>query len=197
MYATARRRSSVDGGCATNVDGLPPGDLQNFRVAQDVRHVQRRQAGLARAEELAGTAQLQIHLGDVEAVARFHQRADALARRRRSSSRSPGCNSSAPRRGRRAREADAAARDRSARPARSPSPWRSARRRRLRSPWSRPESWISPALESLHRRFLFVRRQLARAAGRRAGRETRSRERCSCIFCAAFMACVSDSSITG
>jgi hypothetical protein len=63
------------------IDGLAPRDLQNLAVAENISHPQRRQAGLFRAEEFAGPAQLQVHLGDVEAVGGFDQGSYAFARR--------------------------------------------------------------------------------------------------------------------
>ena len=54
-------------------------DFEHVGVAHDAADLQGRQAGLARTEEFAGAAQLHVHLGDVEAVSRIDQGADALA----------------------------------------------------------------------------------------------------------------------
>ncbi len=48
-----------------------PGDLQQLVVAQQIANPERRQAGLARAEEVARAAELQVPLGDLEAVRRI------------------------------------------------------------------------------------------------------------------------------
>src|SRR5262249_22203347 len=47
-------------------------------VAQPRRHPEWRQAGLARAEEIAGTPQLEVWLGDREAISRALEYAQAL-----------------------------------------------------------------------------------------------------------------------
>ena len=44
-------------------------DFQNIRVAYDIPDMQRRESGLLGAEELAGAAQLHVHLGDVKSIA--------------------------------------------------------------------------------------------------------------------------------
>src|ERR1051326_5875553 len=43
--------------------------FEQLLIANDIADAQRRQPGLAGAEEFAGTAQFQIHFGDVETVA--------------------------------------------------------------------------------------------------------------------------------
>jgi hypothetical protein len=43
------------------IDGVAPRHFQDFAIAEDVGHPQRRQAGLLGSEEFAGAAQLQIH----------------------------------------------------------------------------------------------------------------------------------------
>ena len=53
---------------------------QNIGIAQNVGDLQRRQARLLCAEEFARAAQLQIHLGDLESILRIDQRADAFFR---------------------------------------------------------------------------------------------------------------------
>ena len=70
---------SPSGGCATNA-------AASLRAISRISASRRMlpicsagQPGLPRAEELARPAQLHVHLGDIEAVVRFHQRADALA----------------------------------------------------------------------------------------------------------------------
>ena len=88
---------------------------QQLGVLGELRHAQLGQPVLARAEHVPGPAQLEVDLGEPEAVALVRDRARAAAawRRRR------GCRASRARRGPRARAADAAARGRSARPPRS------------------------------------------------------------------------------
>ena len=49
-------------------------------IANDVGDAQGGQPGLLGSEKFARAAQLQIHFGDVEAVARFHHGPDAFAR---------------------------------------------------------------------------------------------------------------------
>src|SRR5580700_1358904 len=60
---------------------LVPRDLQYLRVPHDISDLQSRQPGLLSPEKFARPAQLHIHFGDVESVARFHQRPNALAAR--------------------------------------------------------------------------------------------------------------------
>src|SRR5205814_3915330 len=55
---------------------LAPRLLEDGGIAQQVRHAELGQSRLARAEELARTAQLQIGLGDLEAVVRTGHRVD-------------------------------------------------------------------------------------------------------------------------
>src|ERR1041385_4483604 len=45
-------------------------DLENLALPQDIGNPQRRKARLLGPEELAGTAQLQVHFGNIEAVGR-------------------------------------------------------------------------------------------------------------------------------
>ena len=73
------RNSGSEGGCATKLAASARAISSTSRVPQEVGDAQRGQAGLARAEELARPAQLEIHLRDVEPVVRFHQRPHALA----------------------------------------------------------------------------------------------------------------------
>src|SRR5437588_569840 len=46
---------------------LPLRDFEQLVVADEIDHPKRRHAGLPRAEEVAGAAQLQVALGDLEA----------------------------------------------------------------------------------------------------------------------------------
>src|SRR5271166_296636 len=55
-----------------------PRDFQNVAVADNVRHSQRRESGLLGPEKLTRSAELHVHLGDVEAVVRFHHRSYPL-----------------------------------------------------------------------------------------------------------------------
>ena len=52
---------------------------QKWRVARKVRDAHGQLTGLARAEHFARAAQLQIFLGDAEAVVAFAQDVEALA----------------------------------------------------------------------------------------------------------------------
>ena len=52
---------------------------QDLGVADQVPDAEHRQARLFGAEKLAGPAQTQVHLGDMESVAGIHQRPDSLA----------------------------------------------------------------------------------------------------------------------
>src|SRR5476649_2202735 len=54
--------------------------VQHVAIADEIDHPERRQAGLARAEEIAGAAQPEIALRDLEAVGRVGHRLQALAR---------------------------------------------------------------------------------------------------------------------
>src|SRR5712692_2123326 len=60
--------------------GFPPGLLEERRVADQVGDAELRQPRLARAEELARAAQLEIGLGDLEPVGGRHNRVDAPLR---------------------------------------------------------------------------------------------------------------------
>ena len=97
---------------------------QQVGVLRDARHAELRQAVLARAEHLARPAQVQVDLGEAEAVALARPAPRAAA----ASGRRTGCRAPRARRGRSARAAGGAARCRSARPPRSSSPSRSGRR---------------------------------------------------------------------
>ena len=114
-------------------------DLQHVDFLGDVGQLELGQAVLAGAEEFAGAAELQIHLGDLEAVVGV-----ASSRCRRSSAVSVVRVGDQQAVRLLAAAADAAAKlvqlatGRSARRCRSASPSRSARRCRLRSPSSRP-----------------------------------------------------------
>src|SRR5450759_3038271 len=71
----------VFGGRARDeIHRVAPRDLQDFGVAQNVGDTQARQTGLFGPEEFPWTAQLQVHLRNVEAVGGFHQRAYAFPR---------------------------------------------------------------------------------------------------------------------
>ena len=61
-------------------DRLAPGLLHQLMIAQQIADAQRRHARLPRAEEIAGTAQREVALGDDEAVGRVGQRLEPLAR---------------------------------------------------------------------------------------------------------------------
>src|SRR5436305_2018100 len=52
--------------------------LQHIAVTNNVCDPQRRDARLLRPKELAGTAQLHVHLGNVEPVVRFHHGPDSF-----------------------------------------------------------------------------------------------------------------------
>src|SRR5476649_2631012 len=54
--------------------------VQHLAIADEIDHPERRQAGLARAEEIAGAAQPEIALRDLEAVGRVGHRLQPLAR---------------------------------------------------------------------------------------------------------------------
>ena len=49
-------------------EGFAAREFEQFAIAQRIGYVQAERAVLARAEKFAGAAQLQIHLGDGEAV---------------------------------------------------------------------------------------------------------------------------------
>ena len=108
--------------------------VQQVGVGRQVGEAQQRRAGLARAQEFAGAADLQVAPRDLEAVGglapspsagRAPSRRAGRCRRRDTAARRP----TPPRRGPRARATGAAATGRSAPRARSPSAMRWARRR--------------------------------------------------------------------
>ena len=117
--------------------------LRRARCARARRRApDRRSAGaaarLARAEELARSANAQVLLRDPEPVGGLGHHAEPIAGVAGARSRDEQqADATRRRRARRARAADAAARARSARHRRSPSPSPPARRRRPRSPSSR------------------------------------------------------------
>src|SRR6202011_3662020 len=57
--------------------GLAARLLQDGAVAQEIGHAELRQPRLTRAEELAGPAELEIHLGDLEPVIGLRHRREA------------------------------------------------------------------------------------------------------------------------
>src|SRR5574341_682111 len=61
-------------------DGLLPRLLEDPGIAEEVGRAELRQPRLSRAEELARTPELQVHLGDLEPVAGRRHRADASLR---------------------------------------------------------------------------------------------------------------------
>ena len=61
-------------------DGFAPRVFHQRVIAQQIADAQRRQAGLPRAEEIAGPAQRQIALGDHEAVGRLDERVEPRPR---------------------------------------------------------------------------------------------------------------------
>ena len=136
------------------------------RVAQQIGHAELGQPRLAGAEELAGPAQLEIHLGDAEAVVGLDHRLDAPRASSTRRPRSAGCSSSSTARGPRGRGAGGAGRGRSAPRARSAS--REALGTSMPTSMTVVETrtWISPALKSAHDRVLLVEAHAARAAGR-------------------------------
>ena len=58
-------------------DRLPARLLEDGPIAQQIGHAELGQARLARAEELAGAAQLEVDLGDPKAVAGGHHGVEA------------------------------------------------------------------------------------------------------------------------
>src|ERR1039458_1428099 len=155
---------------AHEIHRLAPRRLQNLLVAQDIRHPQRRQPRLLRAEELARPAQLQVHLRDQESIVGIHQRADAFLRRIAHA----------------LRDQDAIALRRAASHASTPASITVVETRILISP--------------------FLKRSIVDSFSSDGSRPcinptaipgNTSCDKCSCIFSAAFMALVSDSSITG
>ena len=63
-----------------HVVGFAAGDLEDLLVADNVRHAEGGDAGLARAHDLARAADLQVVLGDLEAVVRLLHDPQPLAR---------------------------------------------------------------------------------------------------------------------
>ena len=136
----ARRPSSACSGCSSSgsivVDplGAHPGALEQLGVAGQLGDAELGQPALAGPDQLPLAAQLEVDLGQAEAVGVVGQRlqprrplgAEQQAQRRRA------------RRGRSALGAGAAGRSRSARRPRPASRWRWGRRSRPRSPRWRP-----------------------------------------------------------
>src|SRR5215469_2565211 len=55
--------------------------FEHIVIANDVPDPERRKTALLGAEELPGSAQLQVHLGDVESIGRVHNGSNPLTRR--------------------------------------------------------------------------------------------------------------------
>jgi len=61
-------------------EGFLPRLLEQRRVAHEMRHPKLRHPGLAGAEEVARPADLEVFLGESEAVVAFHHDLEALPR---------------------------------------------------------------------------------------------------------------------
>src|SRR6476646_5803683 len=61
-----------------DLDGEVAGFFQEGDVADDVAGTEAHGAGLAGAEELAGAAEFEIEIGEVEAVERFRELREAI-----------------------------------------------------------------------------------------------------------------------
>ena len=117
----ARCASAASGCVASSHSAASRAGSISVRVALEVGEAQQRHADLARAEELAGTADQQVLARDLEAVGVLVDHLEPrLATSPTAAPRTAGRRCSPRRRGRRGRAAGAAARGRSARRARSP-----------------------------------------------------------------------------
>ena len=145
-HASASGSTSAKSAAAASCNG-PGSDsrrrgarpLEQVAVAAEMREAEVGEARLPRAEQRAAAAQLEVDLGELEAVARVARAPAAGRAPTRSAPPSRGRragSTTARRRDRRGRGAGAAARARSGRPPGRSSPSRSPRRRRPRSPSS-------------------------------------------------------------